>query len=102
LINLEDLWRFGIPVSVRRVLWPFKIGNKLGISKELFQINRKQGESLRRKVLSKNSEFEYRSSQQSQGQSVNSLASLPSNINASENGRILDLLTLSQITEDID
>ena len=35
-VNLEDLWRFGIPVSIRRVLWPFKIGNKLGISKELY------------------------------------------------------------------
>ena len=51
-VNIEDLWRFGIPVSVRRVLWPFKIGNKLGISKELYQINKAQGFALRQKVLS--------------------------------------------------
>ena len=45
-INLEELWRFGIPVSIRRLLWPFKIGNRLGISKELYQINRKLGLAL--------------------------------------------------------
>lgn len=50
VVNLEDLWRFGIPVSIRRVLWPFKIGNKLGISKELYQINRRHGIALRDKV----------------------------------------------------
>ena len=31
-VNLEDLWRFGIPVNIRKVLWPFKIENKLEIS----------------------------------------------------------------------
>ena len=48
---MEDLWRFGIPMSVRRVLWPFKIGNKLGISKELYQINRSQGKTLYDRVV---------------------------------------------------
>ena len=50
-VNMEDLWRFGIPVSIRRVLWPFRIGNSLGVSKELYQINRAQGLVLRNKVL---------------------------------------------------
>ena len=31
-VNLEELWRFGIPVNIRKVLWPFKIENKLGLS----------------------------------------------------------------------
>lgn len=37
---LEDLWRLGIPVKCRKVLWPFKIDNKLGITQELYYINR--------------------------------------------------------------
>ena len=60
-VNLEDLWRFGIPVSIRRILWPFKIGNRLGISKELYKINRKQGLALRDKVLSLSNEFDLNS-----------------------------------------
>lgn len=67
-VNLEDLWRFGIPVNIRRVLWPFKIGNKLGISKELYQINKLQGITLKRKVLSLSNEFDIQSMhEQSQG-----------------------------------
>ena len=60
-VNLEDLWRFGIPVSIRRILWPFKIGNRLGISKELYKINRKQGLALKAKVLSLSNEFDLNS-----------------------------------------
>ena len=46
-IILEDLWRSGIPVSIRRVLWPFKIGNKLGISKQLYQIHKQKGITMK-------------------------------------------------------
>ena len=60
-VNLEDLWRFGIPVSIRRVLWPFKIANKLGISKDLYQINRAQGVALKRKVIKRSCEFDIQS-----------------------------------------
>lgn len=30
---LEDFWRFGIPGTLRKALWPFAIQNKLGLSK---------------------------------------------------------------------
>ena len=52
-VNMEELWRFGIPMRVRRELWPFKIGNKLGISKELYYINRSQGKALYDKVMAR-------------------------------------------------
>jgi len=42
-------------------LWPFKIANKLGISKDLYQINRAQGVALKRKVIKRSCEFDIQS-----------------------------------------
>ena len=106
-VNLEDLWRFGIPVSIRRVLWPFKIGNKLGISKELYQINRKQGLAHKNKVLkiascdldSHGRESQAQFSGGSQATQGDMSAMGANNLGS---GRVLDLLTLNQIQEDID
>ena len=50
-VCLEDLWRLGIPVAIRKVLWPFKIENKLGITQELYTINMKRGLKLMLKVV---------------------------------------------------
>ena len=50
-VCLEDLWRFGIPVNIRKGLWPFKIENKLGISYELYRMNMHQGIKLKQRVM---------------------------------------------------
>lgn len=40
---LEDFWRFGIPDTFRKALWPFVIQNKLGLSKQLYRIKLAEG-----------------------------------------------------------
>ena len=49
-VSMEDLWRFGIPINLRKTLWPFKIHNKLCISKQLYRLNKEQGLKLLQKV----------------------------------------------------
>jgi hypothetical protein len=49
-VYMEDLWRFGIPIALRKTLWPFKIQNKLGISKQLYRLNREHGLRLLKKA----------------------------------------------------
>ena len=41
--RLEDFWRFGIPNNYRRVLWPFAIQNKFGLSRQLYEIKLTEG-----------------------------------------------------------
>ena len=41
--RLEDFWRFGIPYKYRKVLWPFAIQNKFGLSKQLYKIKLSEG-----------------------------------------------------------
>jgi hypothetical protein len=40
---LDDFWRFGIPDTFRKALWPFVIQNKLGLSKQLYRIKLAEG-----------------------------------------------------------
>ena len=47
---LDDFWRFGIPVTSRKALWPFAVQNKLGLSKQLYRI--KLAEGLLRSITS--------------------------------------------------
>ena len=52
-VYIEDLWRMGIPVKIRKVLWPFKIDNKLGISNELYIEHLEQGLKLKKQIIHK-------------------------------------------------
>jgi hypothetical protein len=45
-VFLEDLWRFGIPSSLRKTFWPMKIQNRLGLSKQLYRLNKEHGARL--------------------------------------------------------
>ena len=39
-VSMEELWRFGIPINLRKTFWPFKIQNLLCISKQLYRLNK--------------------------------------------------------------
>lgn len=47
---MEELWRFGIPINLRKTFWPFKIQNLLCISKQLYRLNKDQGSKLLQKA----------------------------------------------------
>jgi hypothetical protein len=36
---MDDIWRFGIPAHIRKIIWPFIVQNKLQLSKKLYEIN---------------------------------------------------------------
>lgn len=56
---MEELWRFGIPINLRKTLWPFKIQNKLCISKQLYRLNKEQGLKLLQKAQSRPSNQDF-------------------------------------------
>ena len=43
---LSTLWKFGLPESSRKTLWPVVIGNNLGLTPSLYEIYKKKKREL--------------------------------------------------------
>ena len=43
---LSTLWKFGLPQSSRKTLWPVVIGNNLGLTPALYEIYKKKKREL--------------------------------------------------------
>ena len=51
--EMRELWKKGIPPSLRDQIWTLAIGNKLSITKQYYEINLKKAKALRQVIKTK-------------------------------------------------
>jgi len=51
--ELRELWKKGIPPSLRDQIWTLAIGNRLSITKQYYEINLKKAKALRQQLKGK-------------------------------------------------
>ncbi len=51
--ELRELWKKGIPPSLRDQIWTLAIGNRLSITKQYYEINLKKAKALRQQLKNK-------------------------------------------------
>jgi len=51
--ELRELWKKGIPPSLRDQIWTLAIGNRLSITKQYYEINLKKAKALRQVLQGK-------------------------------------------------
>ena len=51
--EMRELWKKGIPPSLRDQIWTLAIGNKLSITKQYYEINLKKAKALRQTLKGK-------------------------------------------------
>ena len=108
-VSMEELWRFGIPINLRKTFWPFKIQNLLCISKQLYRLNKEQGSKLLQKASERIENCSSINSKRldtvdEQGSVEIELAEVEENTcNQCKNERMMfDVRVVQQIKDDID